>query len=295
MIKKISIIIVTYNSENDIFECIDSIFRFNDIGTGLEVIVVDNKSANIDAMFLQIKKQYADKVQCYKNDQNGGYGQGNNIGISYATAPYIMIMNPDVRLIEPLFSKVLQHFTASDVAMVGMVQMLSAKRYGTSFSVQTHRNPLRRCVQNLIANKLLIYSYKTMYLAGACFFIRKKTFEEIGSFDENIFMYGEENDLHYRFRTMKSKMRIVFDKHLHYLHLEGYRSFSEKTLRLRCESNMYVLRKYGFSEIQYLRNERKRIIIGNILLGLCGKSRLSVYSDPNVVFFTEELEQYAGK
>ena len=44
MHKRVSVIIVTYNSEKHIYDCLSSIYRYNDIGDLLEVIIVDNNS-----------------------------------------------------------------------------------------------------------------------------------------------------------------------------------------------------------------------------------------------------------
>ena len=96
--KKLSIVIVTYNSEKDIFDCISSIYKHNDIDEqDLEVIVVDNNSPNGKAMFRQLNKQFGNRITLFGNDHNGGYGQGNNVGIRLASSPVVMIMNPDVR------------------------------------------------------------------------------------------------------------------------------------------------------------------------------------------------------
>ena len=103
--KKISIVIVTYNSENVIFRCLDSVFKYNDIKDCIEVIVVDNNSQNQLQMFSDICGRYGNKVILLSNPQNGGYGQGNNIGIKASTAPIILIMNPDVSLFFPIFEK----------------------------------------------------------------------------------------------------------------------------------------------------------------------------------------------
>lgn len=96
--KELSVIIVTYNSEPDIYGCLEALFAHNDLGEALEVIVVDNNSSCFAHMQDELKRLYGDKVKVCSNKQNGGYGQGNNIGIKHATSPVIMIMNPDVRL-----------------------------------------------------------------------------------------------------------------------------------------------------------------------------------------------------
>ena len=73
---RLSLIILTYNSEKDIYDCLQSVYQYNDIGNSLEVIVVDNFTQMRD----KINLQYPD-VKVIANTKNGGYGQGNNIGI----------------------------------------------------------------------------------------------------------------------------------------------------------------------------------------------------------------------
>ena len=92
--KKLSLIILTYNSEKDIYDCLNSVYKYNDIGDYLEIIVVDNNSDNYIQMQKNIMTQYPD-VQIIANHKNGGYGQGNNLGIRAASAPIVSIMNPD--------------------------------------------------------------------------------------------------------------------------------------------------------------------------------------------------------
>lgn len=80
--KKLGIIIVTYNSEKDIYDCIGSIKKWADIPQDeIELIIVDNNSAGCDTMFERLKTMW-DGIVLIKNSTNGGYGQGNNIGIS---------------------------------------------------------------------------------------------------------------------------------------------------------------------------------------------------------------------
>ena len=111
--KQVSIIIVTYNSDKDIYDCVDSIMSHADIPLeDIELIIVDNCSREPEPMFARLKQQWDEEIILIENTQNGGYGQGNNVGIRRATAPVILIMNPDVRLLEPFFRKPLDAFTA---------------------------------------------------------------------------------------------------------------------------------------------------------------------------------------
>ena len=79
--KQISLIIVTYNSNRIIKKCIDNLLKYNDIGSELEIIIVDNSHHTV---FIELKQllqaNYDKRIRIVKNNKNGGYGQGNNLG-----------------------------------------------------------------------------------------------------------------------------------------------------------------------------------------------------------------------
>ena len=201
--KRLSIIIVTYNSEKDIYDCINSIRQWTDIPMEeLELIVVDNNSRETDTMFATLKQLYGNDIVLIRNTRNGGYGQGNNLGIRKATASVILIMNPDVRMMEPIFKTALDAFDQSkDLSMYGMKQMLSASEPSTnSFCCAYTVNGYLQTFMSSLGNRYDRYIPRYMHFSGSCFFIRKEMFEQAGLFDETIFMYGEEEDIHYRMR-----------------------------------------------------------------------------------------------
>lgn len=219
--KRLSVIIVTYNSENDIYDCLSSIKQWADIPNDeLELIVVDNNSRNTDAMFEQLRLLYGSDIVLIKNTRNGGYGQGNNMGIRKATAPVILIMNPDVRLMEPVFKTALYAFEGNNnLGMYGMKQMLSATEpSNNSFSCAYTVNGYLQTFMTSFGNRYDKYFPRYMHFSGSCFFVRKEMFEQIGLFDETIFMYGEEEDIHYRMRK-NGFTQMLYNPKLHYIHL----------------------------------------------------------------------------
>ena len=61
--KRLSIIIVTYNSEHAIYDCVSSIIKFSDIPLSeLELIIVDNNSRDTDTMFENLKELYGNNI-----------------------------------------------------------------------------------------------------------------------------------------------------------------------------------------------------------------------------------------
>lgn len=274
--KRVSVIIVTHNSEKDIYECVESIKKYADIPLSeMELVIVDNKSLYPELMFQHIREKWGEDVTLIQNTKNGGYGQGNNVGIQNSSAPVILIVNPDVRLYEPIFQKVLAAFEKNEkLSMYGMRQMYSPARPSMSSVLwTTMMNGYLWTLFTAISSRTNWYVPDKMYLSGACFFVRRNMFEAVGLFDETNFMYGEEDDIHYRLMK-KYGAHMVYDPSLHYLHLITERvptiSYQMKLL----DSSIRLNEKNGFPRkktIQGYIQHANTIIVREILRELMGK------------------------
>ena len=284
--KKISIIVVSYNSVKDIYGCLSSIYKNNDIGEELEVIVVDNKSDDI-VILKNILLDEFPQVLLIENTKNGGYGQGNNVGIRHSSAPIIMIMNPDVRLFKPIFNHVLQHYENNPkLSMLGICQYESIEKKGNSFLPLEHY--LFSLVRYIYYKKTDTFNPNYLMISGACFFIRKSHFEKIGLFDENIFMYGEEYDINIRLR--EAGYTIIFDNSIGYIHPVHERVGSMKSEEIGYQSFLYTRRKYG-------KNIRKELIhtiiyfyLMRIRSGFGKNVKLVSFYDNCIRFYKEKLK-----
>ena len=285
--KKVSIIIVTYNSEKDIYDCINSIIENSDIPLAeIELVVVDNNSTGCDTMFGKLKTLWGEDI--IQNSSNGGYGQGNNVGIRRCSAPLVLIMNPDVRLVCPIFHKAIDRFSKDkSMCMLGMKQWLTLEDPSTnSFTCTYMMNGYLSTILSALCTRLDIYIAKYMHFSGSCFFINKAMFEAIGLFDESVFLYGEEDDIHYRLMHRFKKCKMVYDNSLKYLHLTKERQPDIKYEKTLIDVAVIQNKKKGYDERITLKNrlrcinlqifrERLRIMFGkndktllNILEGL---------------------------
>ena len=292
--KRLSIIIVTYNSEKDIFDCISSIKQWSDIPFDeLELIIVDNNSRNTDSIFEQLRLLYGNDIVLVKNTHNGGYGQGNNMGIRRATAPVILIMNPDVRMMEPVFKTTLDAFERNNsLCMYGMKQMLSATEMSCNFFCCAYTvNGYLQTIMTSIGNRYDYYLPRYMHFSGSCFFIRKEMFEQVGLFDETIFMYGEEEDIHYRMRKSGFK-QMIYNPKLHYIHLTKERepnlAYETKLLDVAIEHS----KKKGYDVSKTIKNRlrnntilllREKVLV---FLGKKDKRQMNLLKD-----FRKEINQ----
>ncbi len=89
--KDLTIVIVTFYSENIIHKCIKS------IGKNIKIIIVEN-SNNLE-LKKDIEKKYPN-VQVLLAENNLGYGKANNLGIKHSETNFVLILNPDT-LIDP--------------------------------------------------------------------------------------------------------------------------------------------------------------------------------------------------
>ncbi len=246
--KRLSIIIVTFNSEEHIFDCVGAVKKWADLPhEEVELIVVDNKSSEVETMFEGLKQLWGDDIILIRNTVNGGYGQGNNLGIARASAPIALIMNPDVRLYEPILQQALEQFDSDKrIGLLGMVQMGSAtKRSNHSFYPTWMMNGYMRYALYILCNRLDYYMPSCMSIQGSCFFVRREMFLSVGGFDETNFMYGEEDDLYYRLRAAYGASCFAFNKHLHYIHLHQQQPPSLEHEQQLLQANIALYTKRG--------------------------------------------------
>ena len=271
--KKLSIIIVTYNSEKDIYECLDTIYSHCDIPIKeLEVIIVDNNSTDCDTMFNKLKTLWGEDIVLIKNSSNGGYGQGNNVGIRQCSAPVVLIMNPDVRLVCPIFRKAINLFSKNkNMCILGMKQWLTLEEPSNNSFTCTYR--MNGYLSTILSALCDFYIAKYMHFSGSCFFINKAMFEAVGLFDESVFLYGEEDDIHYRLMHRFKDCKMKYDKSLRYLHLTKERQPDIKYEKTLIDVAVIQNQKKGYNEDKTLKNrlrcinllilrERLRIMLG---------------------------------
>ena len=254
MNKKISIIIVTYNSQKYMVECINSVGEFLDIDAqSVEIIIVDNSNEiNAEEIKQIIEKHPLNKqlsIKYHHNKSNLGYGHGNNIGISKSSGDIIAVMNPDVRFGSKILKDVQRKFKNEKLGLLAYKQMGG---FNHSFYIKPEfRNVFYGFFEKFF-NKVDVFFPKCFYLSGAFFFLDKQKFEEVGNFDENIFMYYEEPDI--ANRLQKKGYEIQYDKTKKYHHLVGNRTgFSEIAFEREIRSLVFYLDKFKINKKKYFK------------------------------------------
>jgi GT2 family glycosyltransferase len=251
---KLSIIIVTYKSNDIIKECLSSIYQHIKLGNDeYEVIVVDNSSDSYKENLKKIiEKSPIEKIRFISSDENLGYGAGNNIGLRVANGKIACIMNPDIRLVEPLFEYALSCFSLNEnLALMGCKQIGGAN---LSYYLRPEKNlSFLNPLVIKIFNILNIYNNRYFYLSGALMFIDIKKFKEIDLFDEEIFLYFEEPDISNRFLSKGYDIRFCkAKKYCHRVLLNERNNWNPYLFDNLFKSVKYYHNKYNFNFGKYL-------------------------------------------
>lgn len=109
----VSIIIVTYNSREDIVDCVNSVL--NQTFDDFEVIIVDNNS--MDDTVEQVKRNFDGnpKVSLVTSKSNTGYAGGNNLGFQHSKGELIVVLNPDAIVARDWLKELLDAYYENEV------------------------------------------------------------------------------------------------------------------------------------------------------------------------------------
>ena len=105
---KLSVIIVNYNVEYFVDQCLDAVKKAIK-NQPIEIIVMDN--ASLDGSVEVLKTKHSDCTLVF-NETNVGFSMANNQGIKRAKGEYILLLNPDTIVEESTFEKVIAFMDA---------------------------------------------------------------------------------------------------------------------------------------------------------------------------------------
>lgn len=284
---KLSIIIVSYINEVVLRDCLLSIDKYNDMIGESEIIVVDN-SPTLE-LFNNIKRDFP-SITVIKNE-NKGFGHGNNVGCEHANGEYLLFLNPDTILIEPIFKEAIRRIEKDNkIGMAGMKLLNANLGMNMSFHY-LEENTFLRAQSNKICNKKNIFKQESMYISGADMLMRKETFELVGRFDEKLFMYFEESDLTRRLHSRG--FYNCFFEDLHLIHLEGAstegQKVNRKTIEREMDSYMYYCGKFDIDFHKQILKKRKYAKFKQLLYSF-KKSTMVEYYEVAISVYNDYLK-----
>jgi len=177
---QVSTIVVSYNSEKYISECIDSLLQSD--YPDFEIIVVDNASTDNTVSIL---KQYDDKIKLIQSTENLGFAGGNNFGIKNSKGEVIVMINPDAfvtntairEMVMPLIRDEKTMVTGPKIFYPGTKKIQSAGGMMKKNAIPYHLGYGKE------DNYQFDYSREVDYVTGAAIALKRKLFEITGLFD----------------------------------------------------------------------------------------------------------------
>lgn len=188
--KEVTIIILTYKSAHIIENCLKNI-----IGKGYRIIIVDNGSNDNIAEILQ--KNYPNSgIELILLENNVGFSNGNNIALKEVKSKYAFLLNPDAIIDEKSIDNMVVEADKYDqVAMVNPIFF-------------SEENPTKEQIAKRSNNFKNNIKYIEFICCGASL-MKMDIFRKIGFLDENLFLYGEDDEISHRVITNNYKNILV--------------------------------------------------------------------------------------
>lgn len=213
----LSIIIVNWNSREYLRACLDSILA-NTRGITFEIVVIDN--ASYDGAGDMLRELYP-QVRFIQSDQNLGFARANNQAFRESRGGCLLFLNPDTLILD-----------AAIPVMFDSLQRLPDAGALTCTLLNGDRSVQTSCLQAFptILNQLLdsellrnsrpnspLWGMAPLFsredgpkeveaVSGACIMVKRSTFEQVGQFSEDYFMYAEDMDLCFKIRQAGHKI-----------------------------------------------------------------------------------------
>lgn len=258
---KTGIVILNYNDYETTLKCLQPILDYKNIDY---IIVVDNCSTNDS--YDQLAKHRNDRWVLLRSPSNGGYAKGNNIGINYLLENYnvdvIGIVNPDIYFSDEFAGKIKKLFIKyPDYGIITGVQHdiygnISKRAFWreldfgqaiismfSSFSKIQEMLKGNFVVNTLKDRKSLI---EVPTVEGCLFFADAASWIQIHGFDENTFLFMEEDILTKKIHRVHKKIGVcpsIEFTHAHSTSINKAISYFKK-MEVMYDSRRYFIKEY---------------------------------------------------
>ena len=220
----VTAVLVNYNAGPELRRALQSIADEMS-GQPWEAFVIDNASVDGSGA---IVGEFAPQARLVKNVENVGFARGVNQGLRLASAPLVLLINPDCRIVAGAMASLTAALEAyPSCALVGprilnpdgSVQG-SARGDPDMFTGLFGRTTLlRRLLPELSVSKRNVVPDEATrdggdtvvvdWLSGACMLARRDALEKVNGFDERYFLYWEDADLCRRLREIGYHVRYL--------------------------------------------------------------------------------------
>lgn len=229
---KLTIIVLSYNTKKLLRDCLQSLVKVKD-EVNFEILVPDNGST--DGSFEMVEAEFP-QIKVIRNDINLGFAAGNNVARPLTRGRYVLFLNSDTIVYKDTLKKTVKYLDENEsvgaltcklVLPDGTLDKDARRSFITPWIGFIH---IFLKIDRLFPKSKLFGKYWYGYLSpdtihevdvlqGAFFLTRKKILDDVGWFDEDYFLDGEDIDLSWRIKHKGWK--LVYYPEVKILHLKG--------------------------------------------------------------------------
>ena len=188
-------VVVNYNGGAMNIECIRSLLCAGE----LEIVLVDNGST--DGSAESVESEFGSRAIVIRTGQNLGFARGCNIGARRASGDYLLFFNNDATANGGMTANLLEVFrTDPTIGVAGPAVLEAGSRIvqSTGYSVDRWGFP-EDATSGLAYDRLpSAPTREAFYVSGCALMVPHALFDELGGFDEGMFMFAEDVDLCWR-------------------------------------------------------------------------------------------------
>ena len=196
----LSLIIVSYNTAGLTCDCLESVLAA-DPG-GRELFVIDN--ASTDGSAGRIEERFP-AVRLIANTRNRGFSAANNQAIPQCRGRYLFFLNPDTRVRPDAFTRAVSFMDQNP--QIGLAGCRMVNPDGTPQESVSCRYPGQKHCRGELGS----LPGRIACVLGAAMIARTGLIRNLGGFDEDFFLYGEDQDLALRIRQSGFEIGFIPD------------------------------------------------------------------------------------
>jgi len=257
-------LIVNYNTAGLLPECIGAL-RKSAKNITHEIILLDN--ASVDDSVSLLKREYSDCKLIFNNN-NVGFGRGNNQCIPFVHGRYVLLLNTDAFVSEDTIDKTISYMDAHVECGVLGVKLLgrdgelqpSCRYFPRPWNLFLRGLGLQRFFKGVRDVDDMGWGHdeprQCDWVPGCYYLIRREVIDEVGLFDPRYFLYYEEVD--HCFATKKAGWQVHFYADTCVVHIGGESAKTEGALSINGKQ-LDVLKNE--SELLYFRKNLGHIAV----------------------------------
>lgn len=263
---KISIVILNWNGKKLLEEFLPSVIENS---KRAEIILVDNNSSDTSLEFL--KKEFPE-IKIIKHDNNLGYAKGYNKAIEEIDTDLLVLLNSDVYTPENWLTPMIEEFEKNESLSIAQPKILSYINknkfdYSGACGGFIDNIGYPYCRGRIFFN---IENDENQYddiididwASGACFFIRKNVYDNLGGIDEDFYLHMEEIDLCLRSKSLGYNIKIIPQSIVYHLSGGTLSQGNEKKIFYNFRNSLYFI-------VKNYKNFIWRILLRIIILDPC--------------------------